>query len=84
MRGEIIMANQQPNESNSPIKAGNMGQKPGQNLGQNLGQNAGQKPAQNPGESAGQKAGRNAGQNLGKNADGGHGGVETQPDRAGK
>ena len=74
------MANQQPTESSSPIKAGNMGQKPGQNLCQN----AGQKPPQNPGQSAGQKGGQNTGQNAGKNADGGHGGVETQPDRAGK
>ena len=68
------MANQQPNESNSPIKAGNLGQKPGQN--------AGQKPAQNPGQNAG-KSGE-SGQKGGSNLQHGQGGVETQPDRVGK
>jgi hypothetical protein len=72
------MANQQANESNSPIKAGNLGQKPGQN--------AGQKPAQNPSQNAGQNAGQSgeSGQKGGSNLQHGQGGVETQPDRAGK
>jgi hypothetical protein len=72
------MANQQPNEPNSPIKAGNMGQKPGQA--------AGQKPAQNPRQNAGQNSGKSSesGQKGGSNLQHGQGGVETQPDRAGR
>jgi hypothetical protein len=84
------MANQQQNEPNSPIKAGNMGQqsgqnlgqKSGQNLGQKSGQNLGQKPAQNPGPNTG-KSGA-SGQKGGADMQHGQGGVETQPVRADK
>lgn len=80
------MANQQQNEPNSPIKAGNLGQQSGQHSGQKSGQNPGQKPAQNPAQNPGPNTGKSgaSGQKGGADMQHGQGGVETQPVRADK